>query len=165
MRVSFLIYYVSRYFRYLGCGSRRPRGARSSTGEPRTALFLAVLQRFVFRKCISWAVRQHGCFTQNHSTVVPSFFASWQVLLQNVTPSAVRVTPHWNALLRPNYAHAREGPAWTTVSLREPLPQAVRSTAPRRKPLANHRASLSSGDEPFTAPFSDTTRPDYQVFS
>lgn len=83
-----------------------------------------------------------------------------KVLLQDITPDEVLVTPRWEALLRPNYAHAREGYAWTTVSVRE---TAVREVRQQRQRL--HGSSLGLDSEPLTALFSDTISPNYQARS
>ena len=96
----------------------------------------------------------------------PSFVAGRQILLQDITPNDVLVTPRWSTLLRPNYVHAREGRPWTTaVSIRDPPPHAARSTAALQHVSPSRRMSLSSDEEPLVAPFSDATRQDYQASS
>lgn len=89
-----------------------------------------------------------------------------QILLQDITPDDVLVTPQWRAMLRPNYAHAREGHTWTTACVREQWPPPAETTATA---LQQHRRPrlppLGPKHEPLTAPFSNTTLPDYQASS
>lgn len=81
-----------------------------------------------------------------------------KVLLQDITPDDVLVTPRWEALLRPNYAHAREGCAWTTRFARG---TALREVQQRRQ--RSRRLSPRLDSKSLTAPFSDTISPNYQA--
>eukprot|EP00903_Cladosiphon_okamuranus_P013903 g12931.t1 len=73
------------------------------------------------------------------------------ILLRDITPSEVLVTPEWNAILRPNYFHAHEGRCWTTVSVRE-----------QQNVTLVDRSCSGSDDKHLVAPFTSVISSDYQ---
>lgn len=87
-----------------------------------------------------------------------------KLILQDVKPEDVLVTPTWEALLRPNYDHASEGEAWKRPSIyRVSLSPKFRERKQHQQQQCSMRPSRGSHSEVLMTHFSNATCPDYQV--